>query len=69
MAWAWCKSYLSICDRSILEMQRPIHPSGFNGGSLGHLGNQALWLLSSHVNSMAIDCLYEGLVSLAPREK
>ena len=58
MVWALCETYISICDRSILEMQCPIHWGDFNGGSLRHLGSQVFWLLSSHINSMATDSPY-----------
>jgi hypothetical protein len=58
MVWALRETYISICDRSILEMQCPIHWGDFNGGSLRHLGSQVFWLLSSHINSMATDSAY-----------
>lgn len=53
--WLWWPGY---CDRSILEMQCSTHWSDLNGGSLRHLGRQAFWLLSSHINSMGIDSAY-----------
>lgn len=51
----WWSGY---CDRSIFKMQCPTHWSDLNGGSFRHLGRQAFWLLSSHINSMDIDSAY-----------
>lgn len=53
--WLWWSGY---CDRSIFQMQCPTHWSDLNGGSFRHLGRQAFWLLSSHINSMDIDSAY-----------